>query len=81
MTLFRPFKDGSYGSQLHGDIVADKYKQGESPKTGLPTVIAVPPGTVGLSIFVQDNYKLDDNSQTLTLSGSYRLNWIDDRFA
>ena len=81
MTLFRPFKDGSYGSQLHDDIAADKYKQGESPKTGLPTVIAVPPGTVGLSIFVQDNYKLDDNSQTLTLSGSYRLNWIDDRFA
>ena len=79
-SFLRPFKDGSYGSQLHDDIVADKYKQGEPPKTDLPMVIKVPPGTVGLSINVQDNFKLDDKSQTLTLSGSYKLQWVDDRF-
>ena len=80
MLLFRPFRDGSYGSELHEDIVADIYKQGEPPRTDLKPVIDVPPGVVGLSINVQDNYKLDDESQTLTLSGNYKMQWVDDRF-
>ena len=29
---------------------------------------------------MQDNYKLDDDSQTLTLSGSYSMQWADDRY-
>ena len=59
--------------------MAAKYKQGKSPKNDLPRVIDVPPGVVGLSMNVQDNYKLDDNSQTMTLSGSYEVGWVDDR--
>ena len=77
MSLLRPFRDGSYNSQLHEDIVADKYKQGEPPKTNLS--YNPPIGIVGLTINVQDNYKLEDDSQTLTLSGNYVMQWGDDR--
>ena len=71
---FRPFKDGTYGSHLHDDIVAAKYRQGESPPkaAGLGN-------SVGLSIYPQDNYKLDDKNQILTLSTSYQYNWLDGR--
>ena len=77
MSFFGPFRDGSYDSQLHEDIVADKYKQGEPPKTNLS--YNPPIGIVGLTINVQDNYKLEDDSQTLTLSGNYVMQWGDDR--
>ena len=49
-----------------------KYKQGESPQNNKLK-------DVGLAIQLQDNYKLDDIKQVLTVSMSYQIKWFDQR--